>query len=83
MLDFVNAFAKHPDRIDYRTAAARLWCCITHSLTDPRPSGEWFWQLDETGTPDRKKPTVEPWKCPYHKGRMCLELIRRDSDVYV
>ncbi len=27
------------------------------------------------------KPIVEPWKCPYHNGRMCMEIIRRDMDV--
>lgn len=28
-----------------------------------------------------KKPVVEPWKCPYHNGRMCMEIIRRNLDV--
>ena len=28
-----------------------------------------------------KKPIVEPWKCPYHNGRMCMEIIRRNLDV--
>lgn len=27
------------------------------------------------------KPIVEPWKCPYHNGRMCMEIIRRNLDV--
>lgn len=26
------------------------------------------------------KPIVEPWKCPYHNGRMCMELIRRNFE---
>lgn len=42
-----------------------------------------FWRLNADGTPDQSKPVVEPWKCPYHNGRMCLELIRRNPDVYV
>lgn len=28
-----------------------------------------------------KKPIVEPWKCPYHNGRMCMEIVRRNMDV--
>ena len=83
LLGFVNEFAKRPDRVEFREAAAELWRYIREKLEDRRPGGEWFWRLDETGVPDSAKPTVEPWKCPYHNGRMCMELIRRDPDVYV
>ena len=83
LLGFVNEFAKHPDRTDCRDAAVSLWRYITEKLEDRRPGGEWFWRLDEAGEPDREKPVVEPWKCPYHNGRMCMELIRRDPDVFV
>lgn len=83
LLGFVNEFSKHPNRTDCLAAAAALWRFITEKVEDHRPGGEWFWQLDETGAPDSAKPTVEPWKCPYHNGRMCMELIRRDPDVYV
>ena len=83
LLGFVNQFAKHPDRTDCRDAAASLWRYITEKVEDRRPGGEWFWRLDADGAPDRSKPIVEPWKCPYHNGRMCMELIRRDPDVYV
>lgn len=83
VLGFVNALEKFPDRTEYRDAAAKLWYYIQEKIVDPRPGGEWFWRLNADGTPDREKPTVEPWKCPYHNGRMCLELIRRGPDVYV
>lgn len=83
LLGFVNEFIKHPDRTDCRDAAASLWRYITGKVEDRRPGGEWFWRLDEAGEPDREKPVVEPWKCPYHNGRMCMELIRRDPDVFL
>lgn len=83
VLGFVNAWEKHPQRTEYRDGAARVWRCIQEKVVDRRPGGEWFWRLNADGTPDREKPVVEPWKCPYHNGRMCLELIRRDPDVYV
>ena len=83
LLGFVNALEKHPDRQDYREAIPRLWQYITEKVEDHRPGGEWFWRLDENGIPDRQKPIVEPWKCPYHNGRMCIELIRRNPDVNV
>lgn len=83
VLGFVNAWEKHPQRIEYRDGAAQVWRYIQEKVVDRRPVGEWFWRLNADGTPDREKPIVEPWKCPYHNGRMCLELIRRDPDVYV
>ncbi|MDE7261619.1 MAG: AGE family epimerase/isomerase [Oscillospiraceae bacterium] len=83
LLGFVNEWSKHPVRTDCRDAAASLWQYITEKLVDRRPGGEWFWRLDEDGRPDSGKPVVEPWKCPYHNGRMCMELIRRDPNVFV
>lgn len=83
LVGFVNEFQKHPGRTAFRDAASGLWRFIVEKVQDPRPGGEWFWRLDGEGRPDRSKPMVEPWKCPYHNGRMCLELIRRNPDVYV
>ena len=51
-------------------------------MVDTRPGSEWFWQTDKYGTPAHK-PIVGPWKCPYHNGRMCMELMRRNPDVNV
>lgn len=47
---------------------------------DERPGGEWFWYMDAEGSPALEKPIVEPWKCPYHNGRMCMEIMRRCSE---
>ena len=38
---------------------------------------EWYWRVEADRTPDREMPIVEPWKCPYHNGRMCFEVIKR------
>jgi len=45
-------------------------------MLDPREGSEWFWYVNEDHTPG-DGPIVEPWKCPYHNGRMCMEVIRR------
>ena len=53
-----------------------VWAYIQRTLVDPREGSEWFWCVDAQGHP-AEKPFVEPWKCPYHNGRMCLELMAR------
>jgi len=52
------------------------WHYIRNTMVDPREGSEWYWNVDEKGTP-AKMPIVEPWKCPYHNGRMCMELMAR------
>ena len=66
----------------YADAAADVYHFILDKMVDTRPGSERFWQTDKYGTPTHK-PIVEPWKCPYHNGRMCMELMRRNPDVNV
>ena len=82
VLGFVNEYEKSGGEA-YAAAAADIWHYITDKLVDKRPGGEWFWSVDASGVPASRQPIVEPWKCPYHNGRMCMELIRRDPDVNV
>ncbi|MCI8564004.1 MAG: N-acylglucosamine 2-epimerase, partial [Lachnospiraceae bacterium] len=51
---------------------------IREHLLDKRNGSEWYWAVDADGKP-LEKPIVEPWKCPYHNGRMCMEVVRRLS----
>jgi mannobiose 2-epimerase len=81
VVGFLNAYQKHPERKDYLEAAADIWGYIKEKLVDPRPGSEWFWEVDDDGNPTSRKPIVEPWKCPYHNGRMCLEIMRRKIDA--
>lgn len=60
----------------FRDAAARCWQFIRDHVVD-HEYGEWFWCIRPDGTPDPSQPKVSPWKCPYHNGRCCLEIIRR------
>lgn len=83
VLGFVNLWQKEPEQICYRDAAADIFRYICHNMIDPRPGSEWFWCLDSNGKPIPGKPIVEPWKCPYHNGRMCMELIRKNPEIFV
>ena len=80
ILGFLNAWEKEPMFTPFR-AAGSIWNYIETVLVDPRPGSEWFWEVDENGVPASRKPIVEPWKCPYHNGRLCLEILRRNFDV--
>lgn len=62
---------------EYLQKANEILIYIENSFVDKRAGGEWFWDLDEDGKPTSEKPITEPWKCPYHNGRMCFEIIRR------
>ena len=53
-----------------------LWEYIQTVIVDKRPGGEWIAEADAQGNP-RPLPVADPWKAPYHNGRMCLELMRR------
>lgn len=79
----VHLLEKKPDSERYRTAAADTFRFIEEYLEDRRPGSEWFYSVDPYGVPTPGKPILEPWKCPYHNGRMCLELIKRDPEVFL
>lgn len=78
VVGFCNAYQKTGER-RYLKAAEDIWGFIQEHLVDERPEGEWFWYTDAEGNPALEKPIVEPWKCPYHNGRMCMEIIRRST----
>ncbi len=77
VVGFINGYEHDRTRTDYLEAAEAVWQFIKDHLIDQREGSEWFWLLRQDGTPVEGKPIVEPWKCPYHNGRMCFEVIRR------
>ena len=81
VIGFINGYQRHTDRKDYLNAAKAEWEFIKDYMIDKREGSEWFWETDENGKPYPDRPIVEPWKCPYHNGRMCMEIIRRNIDV--
>ena len=81
MVGFYNGYQKNPEKVEYKKAVKAIWKYIKNHIIDKREGSEWFWEVDIDGNPTSQKPIVEPWKCPYHTGRMCFELIRRKADV--
>ncbi|MBR1724899.1 MAG: N-acylglucosamine 2-epimerase, partial [Ruminococcus sp.] len=62
-------------------AALSIGDYTKREVVDHRPGGEWYSEVSEDGTPHDWKEETGPWKCPYHNGRMCLEMLKRGVDV--
>ena len=77
VVGFYNAYQKRPERKEFEEAASAIWEFIKEHQVDKRAGSEWFYRVDKEGHPDGEKPIVEPWKCPYHNGRLCMEMIKR------
>ncbi len=77
VLGFVNAHERAAGEgsaavSKYLEAAADVWGYIKENIIDKRPGSEWYAKVDKDGNPDPSGDIVEPWKCPYHNGRMCI-----------
>ena len=77
VVGFLNGWQKNPGKPEYLDAAKAEWNFIKEYVIDKRKGSEWYWEVDPDGKPYEGRPIVEPWKCPYHNGRMCLEVIKR------
>ncbi len=66
--------------IKYLNLSIGGWHFIQHAIKD-KINGEWYWGISESGNPMQGKDKAGFWKCPYHNGRACMEIIRRiDAD---
>ena len=79
VVGFLNGYMMDPGKTEYLQAARNEWKYIKEHIIDKRTGSEWFGEVDVEGTPYPDRPIVEPWKCPYHNGRMCLEVIKRNG----
>lgn len=79
VVGFLNGYTKTPEHEEYKEAALAEWEFIKEHVIDRREGSEWYWEVNPDGTPIEGRPIVEPWKCPYHNGRMCIEIMRRIS----
>lgn len=79
VVGFLNGYQKQGNK-KFLDASEDIWNYIKEYFIDKRNGSEWFWSVKEDHTPN-EKPIVEPWKCPYHNGRMCFEVLRRMKDA--
>lgn len=62
----------------YLEAAEKTMEWIKKYQIDTRENSEWWGEVEHSGKPMETVAMVNPWKCPYHNGRMCLEIMKRN-----
>jgi len=66
---------KHTGDDIWLERAMQEWTFIKEHIINPE--GEWFWSCRADGSTNREDDLAGPWKCPYHNGRMCMEMMER------
>lgn len=74
MVGFFNAYQLIGD-FNYAAKSIKSWSFVNEQLKDHK-NGEWFWGIYPDGTL-MKENKAGFWKCPYHNGRACLEILTR------
>jgi len=75
VVGYINLY-QHFNREDGLEKATLCWNFIKNNLIDKK-NGEWHWSLKADGTINTADDKAGFWKCPYHNGRMCMEIIER------
>jgi len=74
LVGFFNAYQVSGDE-KYLQQVFKTYDFVKTKIKDLK-HGEWFWGIEADGKlMDKEKAGF--WKCPYHNGRACLELIKR------
>jgi mannobiose 2-epimerase len=78
VIGFLNAYQLSGD-VRYLNASRHSWAFIQAKFID-RKYGDWINLVKRDGTP-YPLPKVSLWKCPYHSGRCCMEVIERVREL--
>lgn len=76
VVGWINLYQYFHDE-DALVNAKRCWQYIKDNLIDYQ-NGEWFWSRHPDGTLNTTDDKAGFWKCPYHNGRMCMEIMERE-----
>lgn len=75
VVGFINLYQHFDDR-QALEKALQCWQYIKNNLIDYQ-NGEWYWSRHRDGSLNCIDDKAGFWKCPYHNGRMCLEILER------
>lgn len=79
MVGFFNAWEISKDE-KYLKQSLKTWEFVKQYLLDKK-FGEWYSGVGEDHSPMPNADKVGIWKCPYHNGRACIELINRINKI--
>lgn len=71
-----NRFQRDADAA-WAERALDTWAFIRRAILCP--DGEWYWSRRADGTANAADDRAGFWKCPYHNGRMCMEIMERTA----
>jgi mannobiose 2-epimerase len=77
LVGFLNAWELSGDSRYFEKFIA-IWAYIKQHIID-NANGEWYWGINADGSIMQGEDKAGFWKCPYHNGRACIEVIRRLS----
>ena len=80
VVGYLNIYLHFGDK-ESLEKSLRCWDFIKNHLID-HTHGEWLWSVHADGTPNHEDDKAGFWKCPYHNGRMCMEIIERFNLSY-
>jgi len=69
---YMNMYRRSGDAADMRRSRD-AWRYIAQNIID-KEAGEWFWSVRADGSANRDGDKAGFWKCPYHSGRMCMQI---------
>jgi mannobiose 2-epimerase len=79
MVGYFNAWQESGEQT-FLEKSLGSWEFIKAYLVDKK-MGEWYWSVNRDRVPQTEKEKAGFWKCPYHNGRSCMELIRRIQEI--
>ena len=75
MVGYLNAY-QLSGKQHWLEKSLNSWAFVKKHLLDLQ-HGEWYVGANAQGEPNRRADKITAWKCPYHNGRACEEVMRR------
>lgn len=75
IVGYLNIYQHYGDELAL-SRAYNGWLFTRDHLID-KEYGEWYWSVSKEGIVNHTDDKAGFWKCPYHNGRMCLEMQER------
>ena len=79
VVGYYNAYQLSGDD-EFALKTQTSWNFIKEKIVDLQ-HGEWYWSVNRSGIPQIQNEKAGFWKCPYHNGRTCMEMINRINET--